>query len=76
MKKKVVTLALTVVMALSVFPMVGQASAIEEPVEVSQEVMTPRAEQRMYYYRIHNGVNQYRVWSITYNKWLTDWTNC
>lgn len=26
-----------------------------------------------WYYRMNNGVKEMRLWSITYQKWLTDW---
>lgn len=41
------------------------------PVKVSYA--QPLAEQTKWYTRIHNGNLEMRLWSITYNKWLTDW---
>ncbi len=32
-----------------------------------------RAEETCWCYRVHNGMLQTRLWSITYGKWLTDW---
>lgn len=36
----------------------------------------PRGEELIYCYRIYNGVKQYRIWSATYARWVTDWTDC
>ena len=35
--------------------------------------ITTRAEQVRWYHRIHNGVKQRRLWSITYGYWKTNW---
>ena len=34
---------------------------------------SPQAEETMWVYRVYNGNREKRLWSITYNKWLTDW---
>lgn len=31
------------------------------------------AEVVQWYYRTKNGVEEMRLWSVTYQKWLTDW---
>lgn len=36
-------------------------------------VVSPCAEQTEWFFRIHNGYYEKRLWSITYGKWLTDW---
>lgn len=33
----------------------------------------PRADKYLYYYRIYNGVYQYRIWNATDGYWVTDW---
>ena len=35
--------------------------------------VSPQAEETMWVHRIYNGNYEKRLWSITYNKWLTDW---
>ena len=35
-----------------------------------------RKEEKVWKFRIYNGVRQKRLWSITYRCWLTDWINC
>lgn len=42
---------------------------------VSITQITPRGEQTIWYYRVINGVNQKRLWSVTYGCWKTDWIN-
>lgn len=39
----------------------------------SEEVSVQRAEKREWRYRLHNGQPQKRLWSITYEYWVTDW---
>ncbi len=34
---------------------------------------TARKQRILWYYRTYNGSYQKRLWSITHNKWLTDW---
>ncbi len=36
-------------------------------------VTEPCKEEKKWFFRIHNGHLQRRLWSITYMKWLTDW---
>ena len=38
--------------------------------------ISSRAEECTYYYRTHNGVKQYRIWSNTECEWKIPWTNC
>jgi len=35
-----------------------------------------RSEAFKWYYRTHNGVEQKRLWSLTYGYWVTDWIDC
>lgn len=35
-----------------------------------------REEEFMWFYRTYNGVEQKRLWSITYGHWVTGWINC
>lgn len=42
------------------------------PSKVSSEIQ-PLYEQTRWEYRVNNGNYEKRLWSITYNKWLTDW---
>ena len=52
----------------------------EEPVIIMEEVKGDeepgRSEEFMWFYRIHNGVQQKRLWSLTYGYWATDWIDC
>ena len=34
------------------------------------------AEQTEWKFRVYNGKYQKRLWSITYEKWLTEWEYC
>lgn len=36
-------------------------------------IVSPLAEETEWKYRINNGNLEKRLWSNTYNKWLTDW---
>jgi len=35
-----------------------------------------RGEEIAYCYRDYNGKPQYRIWSITFGVWKTDWIDC
>ena len=39
----------------------------------SQSISNARVEQVTWKYRTYKGKKQRRLWSITYEKWLTDW---
>ena len=78
MKKRALTLCLICVMALlmAVPAIATPAAAIEVPViEQVQEIGERTEETRIYWRTTSLGVLQFRVWSITWGRWLTDWTN-
>lgn len=55
----------------------GAAFATQDDVQPEAEgteTITPRAEQTKWYYRTVDGRLQARLWSITNEKWLTEWT--
>ena len=67
---------LTCLMTLA---LVGPVSALAAedgyPADKGQTEVTPmpRADKYYYYYRIYNGVYQYRIWNATDRVWVTDW---
>ena len=46
-----------------------------EAVGVKGEEPT-REEEFMWFYRVYNGKDQKRLWSLTYLRWVTDWIDC
>jgi len=46
-----------------------------EEIDVTQEEQISRAEQTRWYLRVHNGIKQKRLWSLTYGYWKTNWIN-
>lgn len=38
--------------------------------------ISTQADTVRWYYRMNNGVLEMRLWSITRQKWLTDWVPC
>lgn len=49
----------------------------QENVEIYAVSEEPtRQEQFEWYYRIYNGHQQKRLWSLTYGYWVTDWIDC
>ena len=48
-------------------------SVVDAPEAVNTSSVQPYAEETRWVTRIHNGNYEMRLWSITYNKWLTDW---
>lgn len=73
MKKKIITFMLVVSLALSLNII---ALAAESYPEFNDQVLTEfssRIEETEWYYRDIDGKIQKRLWSITENKWLTNW---
>lgn len=69
-------LALILVLSISVSsfavgPEAPDGSEIEIIAIESGE--STRAEETTWYFRVHNGMLQKRLWSITYRYWKTDW---
>lgn len=42
----------------------------------SEDTVSPRAEETIWYTRTYNGKSQKRLWSVTRRIWLTDWIDC
>ena len=56
-------------------PVMANVSVVDDPVCVDGGENTIDNEMTQIYWRTFNGVLQFRVWSITYGKWLTEWAN-
>lgn len=63
----------TPAMAMDVTAYAEPENVIEYSVEGEEQ---SREEEFMWFYRMHNGVPQKRLWSITYGYWATDWIDC
>ena len=48
----------------------------ETVMEYNDEAGPTRQEQFKWYYRMYNGHQQMRLWSVTYGYWVTDWIDC
>ena len=83
MKKKLIICILICVMALSYTNpvmatnvVVAESLAVNtELAETAEQEIAPFNEMTRIYVRTYHGVLQFRVWSITNGRWLTDWTN-
>lgn len=76
MRKKIMCMFLTCLLTMALVGPVSALAAEEaSPMEKGQSEITPmpRADKYLYYYRIHNGVYQYRIWNATDGYWVTDW---
>jgi len=75
---KAVSLILAVITIFSVLSISGFAVNSNNDNEVSDDAATGvmRGEELIRYYRLYNGKQQYRIWSITYEMWRTDWIDC
>ncbi|MBR4604859.1 MAG: hypothetical protein IKO41_01330 [Lachnospiraceae bacterium] len=56
----------TPVMATDVIPEDTEVMLVEEEGSL-------RAEEFMWFYRTHEGRRQRRLWSLTYQRWVTEW---
>ena len=75
MKRRLITCLLATMMALSFAVSAVAADAVsKDPVYVAcgQEI-TPLNEQTRIYVRYTANGWQFRVWSITNGRWITDW---
>ena len=57
-------------LAIYTVPTFAEPSFQIDPQQISSSA---RAEQIEWRYRTYKGKKQRRLWSITYEKWLTDW---
>lgn len=70
--RKIATLLL--VLSFSISLALPAFAISSEPVsDVCTEESVARVEETQWRYRLYNGQQQKRLWSITYMKWLTDW---
>ncbi|MBR3018771.1 MAG: hypothetical protein IKH57_17095 [Clostridia bacterium] len=71
--KRTITIIVLLVLLTSLLPLSVNAAALQSKETELVEEEIQRAEQTQWYYRINNGVLEKRLWSITYQRWLTDW---
>lgn len=81
MKKKLTNAVLSAVVIATVINTtpVGFASVTlpDQPITAqSEDTVSPRAEETIWYTRTYNGKPQKRLWSVTRRIWLTDWIDC
>lgn len=66
----------TAMAAVLLFGISAQAAPLVSPQEIGMDaasLVEPKSEELKYYFRIYNGKWQYRIWSVTYGRWVTDW---
>lgn len=77
MKRKLLAIILSVMMVLSLSTVAGATSIQSEGNSSENGVITPYADEIIYYYRVNNGVLQYRRWNATRGYWVdANWINC
>ena len=72
MKKLFLTAVITILLSLNFYMPANASYDIIVPTAV-EEPVSPASEETVWYTRIYEGKMQVRLWSITYQKWLTDW---
>lgn len=71
MKKRVLSTVMAVLCALTLCTTgIAPAMASEFP---SEGDAVTCAEEFRWYYRTNHGVEEMRLWSLTYQYWVTDW---
>ena len=68
-KKLLFTVIAIMLIAVTLIGTVGAAN-IAEAAEIEN---VTRAEETQWYYRVKDGVLERRLWSLTYERWLTEW---
>ena len=71
MFKKLIGGFLVLLLTLSLTPVTALTQGADA--RVPSGVSITRAEETMWYFRVYNGRNQKRLWSITRGIWLTEW---
>jgi len=76
-KKSLIAFLFVVMMVMSLtVPTMAVGSVVAEPIDATtQQEIAPATEMTQIYWRTYHGQLQFRVWSITYGRWLTDWIN-
>lgn len=69
---------IALVLALATFVgctgvMAAEAVHPAQPAAVKDDGVSPQTEETEWYVRWHEGRRQRRLWSITYERWLTEW---
>lgn len=72
MKKRVLTLLMASLCALTLISS-AVAPVMAAPYSDEGTGIETRAEQVRWYYRTNHGVEEMRLWSVTYGVWKTDW---
>ncbi|MEG0835029.1 MAG: hypothetical protein RR413_06255 [Christensenellaceae bacterium] len=78
MIKKLVSIILALVISMvcivPAFATVPQATISNNDYKQAVTI-NPKAEELVWYYRLHNGVYQRRLWNLTWGYWVTEWAN-
>jgi len=76
-KKRLITFLFICVMALSfAVPAMASEAIVSETVSAyNEQTITPHTEMTRLYWRNYHGRLQFRQWSMTNGRWLTDWTD-
>lgn len=70
MKKKLAVILAMIMLTCSLaLPVAAEGGSATDP----DAGISPLAEEFKVVYRYHDGKYQYRVWSLTYGYWVTDW---
>lgn len=69
-------IAVILLIVFSVTPVFAVEPLNMNQTQVPFDVVSIRAEQTEWHFRIYNGKLQKRLWSITNQCWLTDWIDC
>lgn len=75
MKKHILTAVLAFLCAVSLFAG-GLAPAYAAAPPSGEGGISTQAEEVCWYFRTRDGVREMRLWSITYQRWMTDWFPC
>ena len=71
MKRRILSVIAALLCALVLSSGIAPAMAYAPP--SGEGIVSPQAEEVCWVYRNNNGVDEMRLWSITYAKWKTGW---
>lgn len=72
MKRRILAVVASLVCAVTLVAAELAPAYASAPLGDEEGIVT-YAEEVRWYYRVRDGVREMRLWSITYQRWLTDW---
>ena len=74
--KKLAALICVLLISVSLLSTTAFAASEVPTTTQSTSTVSPRVNDTVWVHRTYNGKDQKRLWSYTYQMWMTDWIDC